>query len=146
MGKITTVISKAIGAGAIGAIAYNAHAYGKMLGEEDQKIHTANRLPDEFLNSERLETFNPLTLKLKRYIFKKEMDETQGEMQFGMVGYFEGFTKGLVDNIIPLMLGTGALMFKRAGKLCALGLGLMALKYWRWDIVGHGKAGNLEEH
>lgn len=139
------VISKGVGLVAAGGVLYNSHLYGREVARKNQIEHVSERLPEAYLQANRLESINPITLDLKRYFYRKDMDSSSGELQAGISGYVKGFVKGTVDNILPLALGVGALMYKRVGKACALGLGIMGLAYWRWDIVGHGKAGLMDE-
>ncbi len=134
-----TVISKIAGTAAAGLLLFDAHSQGKHASRKEQINMSANRLPDEYLNSMRLDKQSAVTNKLKKRFFRWQLDTNIPEFFAGIKGYFKGATENLTTNIIPAALATGAILFKKAGRFCAVGLALCGVKYLLNDVFSIGK-------
>lgn len=134
-----TVISRIAGTAAAGLMLFEAHHEGMAISKKEQIRTTANRLPDEYLHSMRMETKSVVGNELKKEFFKWQMDDNIPEFFAGIKGYFKGIAESLTANIIPVALATGAIMFKKAGRFCAIGLGLCGAKYLLNDVFSIGK-------
>lgn len=134
-----TVISKVVGGAAAGLMLFEANNEGKVTSKMMQKKTTANRLPDEYLNSMRMDTKTLVGGELKKEFFKWQLDDNIPEVFAAIKGYAAGVFESLTTNIIPVALATGALLFKKAGRFCAVGLGLCGAKYLLYDVFNLGK-------
>lgn len=134
-----TVISRAVGAAAAGLMLFEAHNEGLVVSKEAQVSSVANRLPDEYINSMRMEKKSLVGNELKKEFFKWQLDDNIPEFFAGIKGYAKGIFESLTANIIPFALATGAIMFKKAGRFCAVGLGLCGIKYLVHDVFCIGK-------
>lgn len=141
-----TVIAKVTGAAAAGLMLFEANAAGLHHSKIEQLETTANRLPDEYVKSMRMEKLSPTGNELKKEFFKWQLDNNILEFFAGIKGYAKGIVGSLSENIIPVALATGALMFKKAaGRVCAVGLGLCGAKYLLYDVFSIGKPKILGE-
>ncbi|MDD3236486.1 MAG: hypothetical protein PHV37_00130 [Candidatus Gastranaerophilales bacterium] len=138
MGKYS-IISKGIGAAAAGMMLYDAGRAGVVNSAKTQKCYTADRLPDQYINSMRMNDNSAIGNKLKKGLFKWQMDDNIGEFFSSIGGFFSGAGTSLVSNVIPAALATGAIMFKKAGKFCGLGLLACGAKYLLYDVLNVGK-------
>ncbi len=138
-----TVMSKIAGTAAAGLLLFDANARGVVNSRKEQINTTANRLPDQYINSMRMDKFSVTGNKLKKSFFKWQMDNSIPEFFAGISGYFKGLVGNLTENVIPVALATGALLFNKAGRFCAVGLGLCGLKYLMYDVMSIGKPKTL---
>lgn len=132
-------ISKAVGAATAGLMLFEANHQGLVNSKKTQLNTTANRLPDEYINSMRMEKRSLFGNGLKKQFFRWQLDNSIPEFFGGIKGYFKGVEENLVSNLIPVALATGALLFKKAGRFCAVGLGLCGAKYLLYDVMSIGK-------
>ncbi len=134
-----TVMSKIAGTAAAGLLLFDANSRGVVNSRKEQIRTTSNRLPDQYVNSMRMDKYSVSGNKLKQAFFKWQLDTGIPEFFAGIGGYIKGVTGNLAENVIPVALATGALMFKKAGRFCAVGLGLCGLKYLVNDVFCIGK-------
>lgn len=134
-----TVISRVTGAAAAGLMLFEAHNEGLVTSKKEQIETTANRLPDEYINSMKMDTKSLTGNELKNEFFKWQLDNNIPEFFASIKGYGKGIVESLTSNIIPVALATGAIMFKKAGRFCAVGLGLCGAKYLLYDVFSIGK-------
>lgn len=140
-----TVISRIAGAAGAGLMLFEAHNEGLVTSKKEQIETTANRLPDEYINSMKMEKKSLTGNELKNEFFKWQLDNNIPEFFGGIKGYVDGIFESLTSNIIPVTLSAGALLFKKAGRFCAVGLGLCGAKYLLYDVFSIGKPKSLGE-
>lgn len=141
-----TVISQIIGVASAGAMLYDANEHGVHSSKKAHVSSIANRLPDEYVASTRMENSSAITNGLKKRFFKWQLDDGIPEFFAGINGYFKGTADSLTENVIPAGLATGAILFKNvAGRFCAVGLGIIGVKYLLYDVFGIGKPKILKD-
>ena len=143
MGIAGKVITKVIGAGALYLGIKDAHIVGIAGKNKNPKTQIAKNFPDLYLNSQRLETLDTLpvvTSQMKQKWFNWLLDDNIAPTIHAITGYFSGLTFGLVNNVIPLTLGAGALLIKnRVGAAaCAVALGIGAVAKFVTSILSLG--------
>ena len=139
---ISNFIAKTVGAGAIFLSVKEAHMFGIAGKNKNPQAKIAQSLPDEYIKSKELDmgTMPTVVMNLKDRWMNFRLSETITPAIYGVTGYIKGFTNSLINDVIPLSLGIGALAFKRTGgKVCAALLGLGALKMALFDVCGFGK-------
>ncbi len=139
------VISKAIGLTAAGMLLYDAASEGAHVSKRDQVRITANTLPDAYVNSNRMDKYSRVGNKLKKEFFNWRLSNGIPEFFAGIGGFFKGTLESLANNVLPVGLTVGALMFKKAGRVCAAGLALCGIKYFVNDVMGVGKPKLLKD-
>ena len=140
--NMAKLLSKAVGAGAIILSVKDSHRVGVAQKNRAPKDYIARTYPDIYINSQRLdrEALPTVVSGLKKSWFNVCMDDTTFPAIHGVTGYISGFSRQLVNNVLPLSLGLGALALKgKGGKICAGLLGLGALKIFLYDICNIGK-------
>ena len=139
------IISKTIGAVALGMVGYDAYNYGKWQGKTNTKLTTASWLSHVNENAQVLDSNSAVGNKVKTGFNKWFMDHKINASIAGVCGFFSGIVKSLEENVVPFGLAAGALLFKRCDKLCAIGLGLYAARFFFKNMLGLGKPSNFPE-
>lgn len=134
-----TVMSKAVGTIATGIMLYDAGSAAVHESSREQIRCTSNRLPDQYVNSMRMNKMSATGNELKKGFFRWQLDQGFSEFFAGIGGAIKGFAGNLMENVIPLSLATGALLFKKAGRFCGLGLVAYGAKYLISDVMNVGK-------
>lgn len=134
-------IAKGVGAVAIGLVARDAHNFAKI--QADMYMKTKNADASEYYLNNTLELDKPSQVKtdLQNAVFHYEMDNNfRGFINAG-IGYFKGLFGGLVHDVVPLVLGTTALLAKNktVAKFSAIGLAANAAYVFIKDGLGIGK-------
>ncbi len=133
-------LAKAVGATTLGLIAYDSHVIGKLQSDVYAQSRDANVCMDLYETSQRLESPSMIQSKVKDKIYKYSLGS--GFLHFinSGIGYFAGFGSMLVDSVVPLGLGLGALLAKnkKAAGTSAAGLGIYALYSLVKDGFGIG--------
>ena len=140
--NLGNIITKAIGAGAVFLSFSDAHKVGLAYKNKAPQSYIAKTYPDIYINSQQMEAgaLPTVVSNLKRSWFNVCLDDTIMPAIKSVKGYISGSTKQIINNVIPLSLGIGALALKgRRGNLCAGLLGLGALKIFIYDICNIGK-------
>ena len=140
--SFSNFLAKTVGAGAIFLTVKDAHNFGLAGKNKNPQAKIAQSLPDQYIKSKELDmgTMPTIVANMKDRWMNFLFGETFTPAIHGVTGYFSGVTNGLINNVIPLSLGIGALAFKRTGsKICATLLGLGALKMALFDICDFGK-------
>lgn len=140
-----TVISKIIGATAAGVLLFDAGSFAVRNSKKESKRSLANRLPDQYVSSMRLDNPSATTNKLKKGLFKWNLDNPLPEFFAGIGGSFSGFFGSLSQNVIPAALATGALLFNKVGRVCGVGLAVFGIKYLFSDVLNIGKKGIIKD-
>ena len=139
-------LPKAIGLGAIGVVAYDSHIIGKLQSDVYSKSKDADACAETFSNTQYLSSPSMTTSKLKDGVHRFEMESNSRHFANSALGYFKGFGSMLVDSVVPLGLGLGALFGKgNWAKGSAIGLGIYAgVKFFK-DVLGFGHYNDLNK-
>lgn len=130
---------KGTGLAALGIVAYDAHIIGKLQSDVYSKSKDADACIKTYNNTQYLSTPSMTTAGLKNEVHKFEMDSNTRHFFNSAIGYFKGFGSMLVNSVVPLGLGLGALCGKGwIGKGSAIGLGVYAVVKFFKDVLGFG--------
>ncbi len=142
--NFTKYLPKVVGAAALGVVAYDAHIIGKLQADMYAKSKDANALASTYNNTQYLSSPSMTTSKLKDEVNKFEMENNSRHFVNSAVGYFKGFGSMLINSVVPLGLGLGALFAKgKWAKGSAIGLGIYGgFKFFK-DILGFGHYNDL---
>jgi len=130
---------KAIGAGTVGLACYDGYKRAKWQGEMDCKNASANMMTHVLMSAQTLDSNSAVRSNAKNSFNKWFYTSGVKGYFSGVTGFVKGFVSSLADNVVPLGLACGALMFNKAGKYCAWGLGAYAAKFLIMDMCGVGK-------
>ena len=139
---ISNILAKTVGVGALWLTIKDAHRVGIAAKNKNPQAKIAQSLPDAYIKSKELDmgTMPTVVANMKDRWMNFRLNETVTPAIYGVTGYLGGAVNGLINNVIPLSLGIGALAFKKTGgKICAALLGLGALKMFLFDVCGFGK-------
>lgn len=142
MGLGTKILTKAVGIGALYLGLKDAHICGIAGRNKNPQEKIAQNYPDMYINTQRqdsLDTMPVMTSMAKKKWYNLFADSTIGDKFFGFTGYVSGLMFGLMNNVVPLALGTGALLLKRGGGICAALLGLGAVSKFFSDVFSFGQ-------
>lgn len=142
--NLVNIATKAAGGIVGGMVLYNAHHVGKEVSKEHVKECCAERMTSCYIKSRRMEDRSAITSKLKDWYFRTNADWNLPDKINSVAGYVSGVFSQVANDIIPAALATGALLSKKAGKFCAIGLGLYAIKYMLCDVMDIGRKNHLE--
>lgn len=146
---ITNILTKSLGAAAVGLVVYDAHNAGKIKAPMNEKTRKANRLEERYLDDMKLSSPSVVESAVKKRMFQYSLDENITPTYNNITGYFKGFGSMLVDHAIPLGLALGALLFggiKGKGvfgvvsKFCGAGLLVYGGMFLLREAFGVGKA------
>lgn len=144
--NIPKYIYKGAGVAALGIIAYDAHVLGKLQSDVYSKTNDADACMEAFNNSQYLTSPSITASKLKKGVFNWEVDSNIRHFVNSAIGYFKGFGTMLVDSVIPLGLGLGALLGKgKWAKGSAIGLGVFGIAKLFKDVLGFGHYNDLNK-
>lgn len=130
--SVSSLITKGAGLATLGIVAYDANYLGKVQSDLYASTHDAKSTAYYLNNSMYLSNMNKFTEKIKDLSFTTELDQTYKRFFNEGIGYVKGFGTMLIDRVIPLGLGFGALFAKKAiAKGCTAGLAL----YWGVKFV-----------
>ena len=113
LGKI---LVKTVGVGTAGMVAYDAYKRAKWKGEMDQKNACANIMTNIHMNAQTLDMNSAVRANIKNGFDNWSCKKGIKGYFSGAIGFCKGFISSLADNIVPLALATGTLMFKKADK------------------------------
>lgn len=142
--NLANIATKAAGGLVGGLVLYNAHHVGKEVSKEHVKEHCAERMTSLYMKSRRMEDRSAVTSKMKDWYFRTNANWNLPDKINSVVGYVSGAFSQIASDIIPAALATGALLSKKAGKFCAVGLGLYAIKYLLCDVMDVGRKNPLD--
>ncbi len=144
--NLVKCLVKGTGIAALGVVAYDAHVVGKMKSDVYAKSKDADACLETFSNTQYLSSPSITTANLKDRVNKFEMDNNTRHFFNSAIGYFKGFGLMLVDSVVPLALGIGAVFTKGIpAKASAIGLGIYGgLKLFK-DVLGFGHYNDLNK-
>lgn len=122
--NIPNIVTKGVGAAALGLVLYDSHTLGKIESSAYQKDSKANSLVKSYATTMMQEKPSIVESNLKRGIFNLRLQETVSDFFTGIIGYVKGFTSMAVSNVIPLALSVGTLATKGLLSKC-FGAGLL---------------------
>lgn len=137
-------LPKAVGFGALGVVAYDAHIIGKLQSDVYAKSKDADACAESFNNTQYLSSPSMTTSNLKDGVNKIELESNSRHFINSALGYFKGFGSMLVNSVVPFGLGLGALFGKgKWAGASAIGLGIYAgFKFFK-DVLGYGHYNDL---
>lgn len=121
---IGNIVVRGTGLAALGIACYDSHVIGKLEADTYSQSNEANRLTSAAYDNIYLDQPSATMSKVKNKIFNFRVDDNILPTIDSAIGYFKGLFSGLFDNIIPVVLGTGALLGsgKKVPKWSAIGL------------------------
>lgn len=144
--NVIKYLTKGAGAAALGVVAYDAHIIGKIQSDTYAKSKDADACAKTFNNTQYLSSPSSTTAVLKDKVNEFEMDSNFRHFINSGFGYFKGFGSMLVDSVVPLGLGIGALFAKgNWAKGSAIGLGVYAVVKFVKDVLGFGHYNDLNK-
>ena len=125
--KGKNILTKGAGLAALGYVGYDAHHIGKLQADiyasEKDASYTAYYLNNTLYST----NMSKVQDGIKDASYKMELDHGYKRFFNLGIGYIKGFCSMLVNHIVPLGLGLGALLTKGfPSKICAGGLGIYA--------------------
>ena len=142
--NVIKYLTKGIGVAALGVVGYDAHIIGKIQSDTYAKSKDADACMSTFNNTQYLSSPSSTTAAMKDKVNRFEMDSNFRHFINSGLGYFKGFGSMLVDGVVPLTLGVGALFGKgRLAKGSAIGLGAYAAVKFVKDVLGFGHYNDL---
>jgi len=121
------IIAKGAGLAALGLVANDAHYIGKLQADLYASEKDADAAKYYLNNSMYLNNMSKLEEGIRDKAYTMELDSGWRRFINSGVGYIKGVVSSMIDNVVPLGLGLGALFAKgKASKICAGGLGLYA--------------------
>lgn len=143
--SMSTIITKGAGLAALGIIAYDANYLGKVQSDLYASTKDAKSTAYYLNNSMYMSNMSKFTEKIKNWSFTTELDQTYKRFFNEGIGYIKGFTAMLVNSIIPLGLGLGALFAKKpAAKVCTAGLAVYGVYKFIRNFFGIGTPNTLK--
>lgn len=142
--NVIKYLTKGAGAAAVGIVGYDAHIVGKLQSDTYSKSKDANACMETYSNTQYLSSPSMTTSMMKDKVNDLEMDSNLRHFVNSGIGYFKGFGAMLVDSVVPLGLGLGAILAKgKAATGSAIGLGIYAgVKLFK-DVLGFGHYNDL---
>ena len=139
-------VIKGAGVAALGVIGYDAHVLGKLQSDVYSKSKDADACMDAYSNTQYLTSPSITASNLKKGVFNFEVESNFRHFVNSALGYFKGFGTMLIDSVVPLGLGLGALFGKGiVGKGSAIGLGaFVGIKFVK-DVLGFGHYNDLNK-
>ena len=129
-------IARGIGAVTLGLVARDAHYFGKIKADMEMKTKSANAADYYLHNTMDLDKPSKTKSDLQNFVFKYELDNNfRGFVNAG-VGYVKGLFSGITHDIVPLALGTTALLAKSKTLFKGSAIGLAA--YGVYAIIKDG--------
>ena len=124
--NIPKIASQALGVAGLGLVLHDSHTLGKIESAALQRKSGAEMGLTAYENTMMQNSPSVVQMEVKKKLSNTLMDENITEFFSGMSGYTKGFTRMLVDNVIPLGLSLGAVLAKPAWASKAFGAGLLA--------------------
>lgn len=144
--SVVKYLTKGAGIAALGVVGYDAHIIGKIQSDVYSKSKDADACMSTFNNTQYLSSPSSTTAVMKDKVHNLEMDSNFRHFINSGLGYFKGFGSMLVDSVVPLGLGIGAVFGKGIlAKGSAIGLGAYAVVKFVKDVLGFGHYNDLNK-
>lgn len=145
MPSVSTVLTKGAGLTALGIIAYDANYLGKVQSDLYASTKDAKSTAYYLNNSMYMSNMSKFTEKIKNWSLTTELDQTYKRFFNEGIGYIKGLTCSLVNSVIPLGLGIGALFGgKTVAKGSAIGLAAYGVYKFVRNFFGIGTPNTLK--
>lgn len=132
-------LAKGTGLVALGLIARDSHVIGKIQADTFSQSCDANAVEKRFNNTLYLSNPSMTMSEMKKTVFRWEVENNFRNFINQGIGYFKGLGSMLVNNVVPLTLGLGAVLCKgKLSKGSALGLGAYGIISFFKDGLGMG--------
>ncbi len=130
---------KGVGLGALGLVAYDAHYIGK-LESDIYATEKDGKSAGKYLNNAMYSNnMSPIEDKVRDFSLKMELDQSYKRFFNSIIGYVKGFVGMLIEHVVPLGLGLGALLSKgKFAKISAAGLGVYSIYEILKNFFGWG--------
>ena len=120
-------LAKGAGGFVLYSLIKDAHTVGKLQSEITAQSRDANICTDFYENSQRLTSPSITKSRMKDRVFKFQLASNWLTFINSGIGYFSGFVSSLVSHVIPIALGTTALLAKNKKIACGSGIALGAV-------------------
>ena len=139
-------LAKGVGITALGFIAHDSHILGKIQADTYSNVKDANITAKRYTDTMQLSNPSDTLDGMKKSVLRFEMNSNWRRFFNSAIGYLKGFTSMLVNEVIPLTLGTAALFGKDVlSKGSAIGLAGYALLTFLKDGLGLGHKNPLNK-
>lgn len=128
--SLSGVLIKAMGVGSLALGVYDAHGRARREAIRQGKTNMADQGIDSWMNTTRLESESDVEATMRNEARDFLMDSPLPKITGNISGYCKGFVASVIDNVVPIVLGTGALLSKCGGRMAKLfggSLGIYAL-------------------
>lgn len=121
-------LARCVGAAAVGLVGYDSHVLGKVQSDVYAKRCDANAVARTYANTMFMNDPSLVQSKVRKSVNNFEMDNNIRTFFNSAIGYVKGFGSMMINEVIPLGLGVGALFAKNktAAKGCGWGLAAYA--------------------
>lgn len=140
-------LAKGAGAVALAIVAKDSHTLGKMHSASYARERDAVACRDSFNNTMFLTDPSVTMSKAKKFAFDWQVQDNVRHFVNSAIGYFKGFGSMLVNEVVPLGLGLGAMVSKNNKVAGGFGIGLLAygaVKVFK-DVLGFGHSNLLQK-
>lgn len=139
-------LCKGVGLAALGSVFYDSHVIGKLQADVYSKSKDADACMETFNNTQYLSSQSMTTSNAKKMVHNLEVESNMRHFFNSAIGYFKGFGSMLINNVVPLGLGIGALFGKKGWRAAsAIGLGIYTgFKLFK-DVLGFGHYNDLNK-
>lgn len=141
----TSLITKGVGLAALGVVAYDANYVGKIQSDLYASKKDAQSTAYYLNNSMYMPNMSKFTEKVKNWSLSWELDQTYKRFFNEGIGYIKGFAGSLINAVVPLGLGIGALFGgKTLGRGSAIGLAIYGAYKFVRNFFGIGTPNTLK--
>lgn len=143
---VVKYLVKGAGIAALGVVGYDAHIIGKIQADTYSKSKDADACMETFSNTQQLSSPSKTTAAMKDKVHQLEMDSNFRHFVNSGLGYFKGFGSMLIDSVVPLGLGLGAVLAKgKVATASAIGIGIYGVIKFFKDVLGFGHYNDLNK-
>lgn len=143
---LSKCLIKGAGAITVGLIGYDAYKRGCWKSKMDTKLLTADMVQHVHNTSQLLDMNSQVRSDAKNGFHQWFLGTKIPTFITSIAGFVKGALTSMADNVVPLALATGALMFKGGmSKFCGIGLGLYAAHFFLTELCGIGKPDYLPD-
>lgn len=143
---LSKCLIKGAGAITVGLIGYDAYKRACWKSKMDTKLMTADMMQRTHLTSQLLDMNSQVRADAKNGFHQWLLGTNIPTFFSGITGFVKGALSSMADNVVPLAMATGALMFKGGmSKFCGIGLGLYAAHFFLTELCGIGKPDYLPD-
>ncbi len=141
----TSLITKGAGLAALGIVGYDANYVGKIQSDLYASTKDAKSTAYYLNNSMYMPNMSKTSEKIKNWSFTTELDQTYKRFFNEGIGYLKGFTGSLINAVVPLGLGIGALFGgKTVAKASTAGLAVYGVYKFIRNFFGIGTPNTLK--